>query len=326
MSIDASKVIIIRERVFFNHLTPECRTITEEFILLNISDSPIPSIFLTRPQFMVGLKIYDESNKEIPFYTNKLTRVFFSDYHEYEMILRDMNIQQSYVIWIKLKKEDFIQPYEPKIIKLVYNNLNPPESNSFSANFKKEKLFFNVPHYYVNYVKKRGINHDTFYIISIPDNCDIRYKILRNGEIVNGELMPLERAYEDNNGNIVSIRMPASENASLFSMEYYLIPKRNERLFYYSLIFSLLGLSIVIFLFNLKIVDLAIGDFSIDSSEYNPLKQISVYRDAITGGIITASSAIIGFIGGPFTNRARFWFLAHIFISGLSYLFIRLNN
>ena len=72
-----SGLIIVRERVFFNHILPENRSITNEITLLNTTDSPIPSIFLTRPEFMVGLKIYDESDRELPFYTNKLTKNFF---------------------------------------------------------------------------------------------------------------------------------------------------------------------------------------------------------------------------------------------------------
>lgn len=76
MSLPSKKQVyrVIRERIFITHETPDERKIVTEITLLNESNEEVRSIFLHRDEFMVGLKILDEKDHEIPFLTNEHTR------------------------------------------------------------------------------------------------------------------------------------------------------------------------------------------------------------------------------------------------------------
>ena len=106
MSLSASGLVILRERVFFDHESPTKRTITDEITLLNSSSSEIPSIFILKTEFMLGLKIYDENNQELAFHTNQLTKDLIKELKEDKELLDEINTQKSFIIWIRLPEEE----------------------------------------------------------------------------------------------------------------------------------------------------------------------------------------------------------------------------
>jgi hypothetical protein len=313
---DSEKFEILRERIFISHNSAQDRIITHEFTLLNPTDHPIPSIFLPLSEFMIGLKVYDESNVELPIYTNELTKRVMSMDKESKNIIDDLETQRRYVLWIKLPDDQKINENEPKIIKLKYRNATPPRElgqRDLYRSIKTLKFLFSVPTFRTLYHKSEGLTHDIFYIFSHPDEYELDYKIVENCKIVNGKKISLTRkdkVYIDSNTNIISIRIPPIVNETVFDFIYDVLPERSERIFYAVLVFSLAVLSIVFALVGTKLFDVAII----------PLNHIYNNVNTLLGGIITVSLASISFMKKCSTNKTRMWLMMPIIISGIGFL------
>ncbi len=108
-----------------------------------------------------------------------------------------MDVHISYVLWIRLPKCEGIKQEQSKIIKLVCRNSNPPSSLPFSQSVENEEGLFTIPYYPIHYFKRQGANYDAYSIISVPDGCEIKYKIFVNHKIMDNKLYKLSDAYED---------------------------------------------------------------------------------------------------------------------------------
>jgi hypothetical protein len=79
-------------------------------------------------------------------------------------------------------------------------------------------------------------------------------------------------------------------------------------------VFLLLGISLL-----LALVGLNAFDYETDPA-LAFLRPIGDHLNAILGGIVTISLAIIGLLRNPFIDRTRFWFVLPIAISSLTFL------
>jgi hypothetical protein len=278
---------------------------------------------------MLGLKIFDEMNNELPFYNNTLTKKLLSNKTEYGKILEDIEKQKKFVIWIKLNSNSIIKPTESKIIKLQYKDETLSKNIRFKKSFKemsKLKYLFSIPHFCTKYNKDTGLDHDIFFIISVPESYEFDYEILtkhkiqtitnsigilnRNTENREVELTDKDKVYIDGNKKIVSIRLPPVKEPLKFDMIYDVIPETNDRIFYAILVFSLIGLSISFSVIGTKIIDISVI----------PFNQIYHHINTLSGGMITVSLASIGFMKKCATNRTRLWLIFPIIISSIGFL------
>ena len=182
---------ILRERIFIIHSSAKDRTIKHEYTLLNLMDNEIPSIFLPLSEFMIGLKVYDESGKELPIYTNDLTKKVLSDFKN---IIKDIEDRKQFLVWIKLPENEKIGKDQSKIIKLEYKNVTPVKMLKFTDSlhtWKKLKFLFTIPRFRTKYTKPEGISHDIFYIFSIPETYELDYEIKENVRLENNRRINL---------------------------------------------------------------------------------------------------------------------------------------
>jgi len=308
--------MIMRERIFIIHNSAKDRTIKHEYTLLNLMDNEIPSIFLPLSEFMIGLKVYDESGKELPIYTNDLTKKVLSVNKDFESIIKDIEERKQFLVWIKLPENEKIRKDQSKIIKLQYKNVTPVKMLKFTNSlhtWKKLKFLFSVPRFRTIYTKLKGFSHDIFYIFSIPEDYELDYEIKENVRLENDKPINLTKSdgvYINGDNNNLSIRIPPFSNATSFNMIYDVIPEKGDRIFYAILVFFLIGLSTSFSLIGTQIIDTSII----------PFNHIYFHINTLLGGIITVSLASIGFMKKCATNRTRLWLIFPIIISSIGFL------
>lgn len=316
---------IIRQRIFIKHTSPEEREIVDEITILNESDGDIENIFLFRKDFMVGLKILDSTDEEIPFYTNEQVRdvlsrpgktILGTPTYVNAPILQTMKKREIFALWIKLNKSNLIKSAELKIIKLSYRNKTKPMKLNFLDTFYNHKFLFNIPRFRTLNTKLKSDEYDTFYIITAPEGFKLDYEINKNVIIKDdGQQIPLNEkngVHTNYDEKTFSLRMPSLGEKNEFDMVYDIIPSDNERWFYAITVFSMIGLSTFTTILALKWIDPSINIV---------LTHIYNHANHIFAGIITASLAAIGLSKDSSTVRTRFWFLVPMAISAIGALF-----
>jgi len=268
---------------------------------------------------MLGLRIYDDNNRELAFHTNQLTKDLIKELKEDKELLDEINTQKSFIIWIRLPEEEKIKSYQTKIIKLIYKNKTPVRDYQKSSikKLKQLRFFFSLPTFPIIYVKPKGIEFDVFYIIEVPYEYEIDFEILEKHKVKeDGSLQELDKVYIDGHENVISVRIPSTVEPVRFKMIYDVVPKRNEKIFYSSLLISLVTLSVLFLLLNTKIID----SESINLAGVLPLNQIYNNLNPLLGGVVTISAVIVGFMRSYSTDKTRFWFLIPIMISAVAFL------
>jgi len=325
---------VIRERIFITHTAPDEREIVSEITILNQSDEVLHSIFLHRPEFMIGLKILDEKDNELPFYTNQFTRDLLSSKNKkdamgggpYSELLKKMEHQELYLLWIRLPNDEPLKGYESRIIKLCYQNQSKIVKLKFLESFEHQKFLFSIPKFRIENTKYAGDKYDIFYIITSPEGYSLDYKIIKKVKIIKDNEIELSQKQVpvNYNGRMLSIRTPAINEEIKFDMHYNVLPKSSERWFYTVTVFSMIGVSIILACLSSKTMDQGILSL-ISSKDMSKnisliLNTIQQHSDTLFGGIFTASLAAIGFMKNFSTNRTRFWFLIPMAISGIGFL------
>jgi hypothetical protein len=335
MTLVSEGLRIIRERILISHTPTYHRDITVEITLSNESEGIIPSIFIERKKFMPGLKIMDETNQELVFYTNEYTRKLFekvakddpSPDAEYKKVLEN---KESFVLWIRLPKEKIIQANEAKIIKLFYHdNSTPPtpgliESIRSKYSLRNQRFLFSIPKFVDEYNKPSGKRHDIFYVVTVPEEYAIEYEAIRKHKILhepNGSFCPTKRKeillsnedglYENIYPHAISIRLPSVEEEVIFRPSYYVVPDKDQRYFFLRALCLLSGLALFSGLVASKTINA--DSISLVAPMYDNI-------NAILGGIITASLAGFSLMKHSWTNRTRYWFILPVVISALGYL------
>jgi hypothetical protein len=242
-----------------------------------------------------------------------------------------MNRREVFYIWIRLSPKDAIPQKGPKIIKLYYEDNSHPSSESFISSLRNRifntQFLFTIPGFNDEYIKDEGKKYDTFYIVTLPENNVIKYKINnkekrtskieRSGALVKEGFDTTDISdglHVNTYRHSISISLPPLEEQIRFNIIYYVAPDANERHFFGIAIFLLLGISVLVALAGLKVFDYE----SYDALAF--LKPIERYFNPLLGGIVTISLAIIGLFRNPFMDRTRFWFLIPIAISSLAFL------
>ncbi len=336
---------IIRERILISHLSPYQREIVDEITLLNPTDSEVRSIFVFKRNFMPNLKVLDECGNELTYYTNDFTKQAIRDFadfsadqkQELEDILDRMKKHELFVIWITLPSDKAIQADEVRLIKLSYEdnrNLKAVKKNyvkSFAPNawqyfFVRQKHLFSVPTFPNDFNKDYDQQqHDIFISISVPEGSELKIDVLKetktqkileqNGAMQMCEIeSPLKKEdgyYKDEDSRIASIRFPPTRNKINFEMHYEIIPERSERLFYTTMVSSLIAASLIFLYVGLKPILLS----------PNPiLDVIYPHLSTLYAGVFTASVTIAGLMTKSFTNKTRFWLILPIIITIIGFI------
>lgn len=306
------------------HSSPEEREITEEITLVNNSEDAIEHIFLFRDEFMLGLKVLDEEEKELALYTNELTRQLLYArvgpspdlFDQYRTILRRMDRQELFVLWIRLPEGEEISANQSKIIKLRYRNKTKPFKRRWWRVFNPSgfRFLYSIPRFRTVRKKPAGTKYESFYVIKVPEGYSVEHKVLKNVEVVKGKETDLERHYEsykDRNKHMLSIRPRSTEEESRYDMFYDVLPDRGDRWFYGLAVLSLIVFSAIV---------TGIAMSGIDSTNVSSIiKRIYENSDTLHAGTITAALSAIGFIRNPSLNRTRFFFLGPVVISALGF-------
>lgn len=328
---------VIRERILINHDSPEKREIIDEFTIYNKTTEDVDNIFLIKKGFMAGLRITDESNRELPLLSNESLKALIrpelngkdpEKNEQLKNLLEDIEKHRRFVLWIKLSKENAIHPKNFKIVKLTYKNQNLGDIKIGRKDWLKTKLdLFTIPSFLIDNIKHKDSKHDIFYVISMPEGFILRYTIKENVKIKNmipttiseNDGMRVNKELKEKEIKLISIRIPPFEQESRFSMIYQVLPEKTDRKFYCIVLFSLIGISIFISIISTK---LGHGYEHLVNIEnvYPILHQIYTKVDPVFGGLITISLAAIGFMRSYSLSKTRFWFIIPIIISALGFL------
>lgn len=324
---------VVRERIFFEHSSPNDRQITDEITILNITDNDIRTIFLVRHEFMIGLKIYDENDEELPYYPNDFAitllqedRIMIGCMSEskHQDLLNQMKEHKAFFIWIALPQHKPLFKKASLILKLKYTTKKETVKKNIKEMlriFLKPSMFvFTIPKFIISREKDEA-DYDTFYIVTVPEGYKLNYKINKAKylEISNNgkeelDISTKKKIYENFDGKTLSIMTPSMNNKTKFEIIYHVTPTNTEKSFYLVAVIASIAVSIIILTSGL-----------IDSSAksnvlFKILNAINDHLPTVGAGLITSAIAAIGFTKGYAFNKTRLWFLVPIIVSIVSIL------
>jgi hypothetical protein len=325
LSSGIKKLEVIRERWIVTHKSAVEMDVELEITLSNESEDRLWNVILFVQLFMPGLKILDSSNSELVYYTNQQTRKLLNEQSledpEAKRLLEKVDKHEIYVIWIRLLDNAPINPKEPRLVKLCFRDPTHPKTDPHKLSL------FSIPEYEDICTKPKGGTYDVFYIVTVPENSIIDYEITektKTGSETEGygigrkkvpkrvELTEDDRMYEDLYMHSLSIRFPPLDEEIRFGIRYKVLPQNNERQFFQTVVYSLIGSSVFFTLLSLGLI----------SAEWSHiLKPIYENLNVLFGGLVTVSVAAIGFSNKPLLNKTRFWFIIPIVISVIGFLF-----
>jgi hypothetical protein len=305
-----------------------------EITVLNKTQVPIPIIFIYSTKFMPGLKVTDETGRELPFLTNQYTKKILARFPKHRILLKLMEAHKLFVLWVKLPENDPVNPDQLKILKLAYHDNTEPQPSKINP-LKDQRFLFSIPEFTDEYEKPEGIEYDLFIVVDVPEG-----NIVSRNELVAMEFVKQvnksptkidekieEKILNEKDGlytgdyrNSMSIRVPPLKEKINFKMTYSVLPSLNERLFFVTAVFFLIGFSL--FLSVLSAIN-------IDYDEQQWLLFLEPFQDnleAFYGGLVTACFAAIGLIRNPIMNKTRFWFLIPIIISAIGFMIMNYDS
>ena len=304
-------VQIIRERWLISHKSYFERDIEIEITLVNNLDNDLNSILLSCESFMPALKVFNSENKELVYYTNDLTRKLLMEKSEINT-LNEINDRKYYVLWIRLSDTP-IKKGSTEIIKLRYRDNTIPKSE-----LSRSKMY-SIPRFTDSWKMPSGKMHDMFYIVTVPDDNQVDYKVekILTLEQGNGALSNRFRTLSKDDGfhqneykHTISIRIPPVKEEVNFKISYFVKPNPHETNFFIAAILSLIALSIIFAITAIITVDFG----------HSIIAAVKSHVNTLFGGIITVSIAAIGYIRKPIMNVTRWWFLIPIGISVVGYI------
>jgi hypothetical protein len=301
---------IIRERWIISHKTYFEKEVETELTIRNDSGVDLENIFIACERFMPGLKILNSNNRELVLYTNEDMRQFLKSRTDdmAKTVLDGLNKREFYMLWIKLPNK--LEVGQTEIIKLKYRD-NQVIKNSYS-----KSRMYSIPKFIYNYkfIEGKGTMHETFYIVSAPEDNTIEYEI-KKITVLEGKkqrtLTEKDGIHENNYGHSISIRIPPVIHEVNFEINYFIKPNPHEVNFIAVAILSLIALSIIVSLISTKILDYP----------FSAISTIKLYDNYIFGFMFTISFAAMGLIRNPIMYVTRWWFLLPIGISILGFIF-----
>jgi hypothetical protein len=318
---------VIRERVIFEHLTPDERIITDEITVLNITEQKLRSIFLIRDEFMVGLKIFDAKNRELPYYTNDFAIKLLNEERTldclgesiHKNLLDKMKERKAFLLWISLPEQEPLHPNESMILKLTYTNkiksLKPKIKELLNIFSIPSKILFNTPKFRVTKIKPNNLDYDTFYLIHAPNEYTLSYKINKAIYVDHDnkkQNIDKSKLHENFDGKILFIRIPYVNGTVEFDLQYYVTPTNYEKWFYAIAVFGSIAVSLVM---------LYVGLSTIPEEKPQSFLIIKKHLTVLYAAIFTGSIGAIGFTRGFAVKKTRFWFLIPMIISIIGFLF-----
>lgn len=303
---------IIRERWIISHKTYFEKEVETELTILNDSEHNYDDIFIVCERFMPALKILNSNNKELVLYTNEDMRQFLKRRTDdtAAKLLDGLNKREYYMLWIKLPNE--LKVGESEIIKLKYRD------NQVIKNAYSKSRMYSIPKFIYSYkfAEGKGTMHETFYIVSAPEDNTIEYEIKKITVLegnVHRTLTDKDGLHQNNYGHSISIRIPPLINEVNFEINYYIKPNSHEVKFIIFAIITLIAFSTIVSLISTKIVD----------DPFIPIFTIKTYDNHLFGFIFTISFAAMGLIRKPIMYITRWWFLVPIGISIFGFIFQR---
>ena len=324
---------IVRERIFFEHSAPDERKIIDEITILNRSNDEIRNVFLIRYEFMIGLKIFDAQNRELPYYPNEFVRnVLEQDTvlggclkkSKHQALLDNIKSRKAFLLWIILPEKQPLSQKESMILKLEYTT-----SKKFSKIKIKELLnpkhfltkpytmLFNIPKFQISKTRSENVDYDTFYHITAPEGSTIDYTIDKavfvdsNGKEIDMDEKEIDKNFD---GKIVYIRIPPSEKQTKFNLTYYIVPTKNDKGFYTITVLSTIIFSAIVLCTSI------VGN---SETMHTILSTIQNNSNILYGGIFSGSIAAIGFMKSFALQKTRFWWLIPMAISAIGFLAFR---
>jgi len=154
---------ILRERIFVHHLPDAQKMITSE-ITINSKANNVKNIFFQFSNFLPNLTVFDESGDVLPIMPNDITRAAIMGWIEVSQgpekerlcnLLDDIELQNVFVIWIKLPEKKTLFADSNMILKLEYDVEKKHSELDITLAIKPEP-------------------HNVFYTLTKPENYDFR--------------------------------------------------------------------------------------------------------------------------------------------------------
>jgi len=146
-------------KVTIEHTTPYDRKYVKEIVVLNNGAEPVNEIVVSLPEFLNGLQVIDEDNSMLSFYSNDEIR---NNIMNYDLDLHNritQQLEELYLLWIRLPDDNKIQPNEIRTIRLVYSDAGDVE--------KVRTSIFDIPKYDDN-IYSPEFHMEQYYFISAP--------------------------------------------------------------------------------------------------------------------------------------------------------------
>jgi hypothetical protein len=276
---------------------------------------PVDTVLIPAFEYYYGLRIFDESGKELSFYRKQDTIQFFYDIIEDEKEKpekdRDVALLSQYqsileklqssaensmkIIWVEFHQDNQLQAHSLKKIKLVYTDAQDPKNLSFSeairkrAFLKRQSFLFSVPQFPNAFVHNNEL-HDVFVLIRVPECSVLDYQVEINNEQYDIKSGAIKGFSVENNGRTIIIKIPSNQMIEVF-FQYYVSPPIQDRALPITLFSVLMGFSLFMLFYQNHILFL----------QQNIMP--------IYGGFFGATFASIGLLRQQYTNRTRLWIL-----------------
>jgi len=308
---------VIRERFWLSHPTPFERQIINEFTLENDTEEYVQDIFLIDLPLMLGLEVFGENSKRLPFLPNrdvrrKLEQTIKNKQQFDDFIKTYLQHKGGYFLWIRLTLEDKIAPGDYKIIRLKYFSRERPQIPNVLV------TLYSIARYTFNITKTKAQDYDIFVNIQAPTGSSLRQRA--SAMEGNHSLTENEGFYQSRLDDFLQIRIPNRNSEIIFNVGYDIQPPRLEKRFVSLTLVLLYVTSILLIILTLSekihFVNEAITNFVnsfAGESTTTVLKAAGkgILKRAfeITGGIIATSVAIAGLVKNPLFSRARWFYL-----------------
>lgn len=158
------KLQVVRNRLFIEHSSPFDRQYTEEIVLINNSSVDIIHFPLPLPEFRNGLKVIDEDNSLLSFYSESQILDIIKGYEKELKENIERRLSESHLLWIRLSDGKPIRPNELRTIRLNFWAGCPTDP-------RLRWSIFDIPQYKET-VANTGTN-DTYYQIIAPKDSVI---------------------------------------------------------------------------------------------------------------------------------------------------------
>lgn len=299
----------IRVRVTLEHLTPFDRQYTKEIVVINSGATDVDEMLIPLPEFLHGLKVLDEDNSILSFYSNAEIE---NKIMNYDRDLRENirhQLDEVYLLWIRLPNNKIIRSEEIRTIRLVYSDsmgakmttsifdIPQYDDNIFSPDNTVEEYYFITPpkDFRIEMVKSEtyAFTEPIRPEDGLPEKVDIKYLENPSPSDFKDDCIDIK-----NNDSFITARFPNRDLPYKVKLNYQIkLPKIEHNIWSIVLPVAAVLLGLLAIISYLQIQSLLLG---------------SGVLLAIGGSVSSVCGALIALITNPLIRRTRALLFIHL--------------